>query len=197
MNINPDDTRLALWLEDELEGDDLAAFDKWVGQDAALLAAREEARRWRAMMAKAMPCDEEPPYPDFFNHRLEKSIRDLQPAAVPANRPRFSLRGWLMPLATCAGIVFAFWLGGKNAGMPEIDVSGAPRAIPVEPIIYTPENGVYAEWFESAGAVATVIVLDGVAAIPDTTDFSHSVHLNRVREIDSTALVADEPPIVE
>jgi hypothetical protein len=57
----------------------------------------------------------------------------------------------------------------------------------VEPIIYTPEKGVEAEWFSSSAAMATVIVLNGVQAIPDSTDFSHTVYLNRAREIDSTA----------
>jgi hypothetical protein len=197
MNINPDDTLLALWLEDELAGEELAAFEKRAAQDPALLAAREDARRWRAMMVDAMPGEIEPPYPEFFNHRIEKSIRDLQSAGVPASRPRFAPRAWLMPLAACACIVLAFWLGAKNAGTPEIDVSGAPRAIPVEPVIYTPEKGVHAEWFDSAGAVATVIVLDGVSAIPDSTDFSHTVYLNRGREIDSTARLADESPAME
>ena len=51
--------------------------------------------------------------------------------------------------------------------------------------------------FDSAGALATVIVLDGVQAISDDIDFSHTVYLNRVREIDSTAAIEDEPSIVE
>jgi hypothetical protein len=139
------------------------------------------------MMAAAVPSDEEPPYPDFFNHRIQKAIHELQPAPVMAARQRFSIRTWLMPLAACAGMVLAFLLGTKQASQPEIDVTGAPRAIPVEPIIYTPEKGVEAEWFSSSAAMATVIVLNGVQAIPDSTDFSHTVYLNRAREIDSTA----------
>jgi hypothetical protein len=66
-------------------------------------------------------------------------------------------------------------------------VAGAPKAIPVEPVVYTPENGVDAEWFASKEASATVIVLKGVAAIPDDTDFSATVYLPAEREIDSTA----------
>jgi hypothetical protein len=197
MNTYPDDTRLALWLDDELDGEELAAFEKWAAQDPALLASREDARRWRAMIADAMPREEEPPYPEFFNHRLEKSIRELQPVSMPDSRPRITLRSWLMPLTACAAVVLAFWLGGRKAGTYEIDVSGAPRAIPVEPIIYTPEKGVQAEWFDSTGALATVIVLDGVSAIPDNTDFSRTVYLNRGREIDSTARLSDESPAFE
>ena len=123
-------------------------------------------------MTATIPAEDEPPYADFFNHRIQKEIRAMQPVPVEVAKPRFSLRTWLMPLAACAGMVLAFWLGAKQAGPPEIDVTGAPRAIPVEPIIYTPEKGVDAEWFSSSGAMATVIVLNGLESIPDSTDFS-------------------------
>lgn len=198
MNTNPDDTRLAMWLEDELTGEELAAFEKWVAGNAELLAAREETRRWRAMMAETIPADVEPPYPDFFNHRVQKEIHDLQPAPPPVPaRPRFSLRSWLMPVTACAGMALAFWLGAKQSTAPEIDVAGAPPAVPGDPVIYTPEKGVEAKWFDSTGAVATVIVLEGVQAIPDDIDFSHTVYLNRGREIDSTAGIDDDNPAVE
>lgn len=197
MNINPDDTRLALWLDDELEGQELAAFEQWVAGNPELLAAREETRRWRAMVAGTIPAECEPPYADFFNQRVQKAIHDLQPAAPVASRRRFSLRAWLMPMAACAGMALAFWIGARQSTVTEIDVSGAPRAIPVEPVLYTPEQGVEARWFDSEGSLATVIVLDGVQAISDEIDFSHTVYLNREREIDSTAAIENEPPAVE
>jgi hypothetical protein len=199
MNINPDETRLAMWLEDELQGDELAAFEASVAGREDLHAARTEARRWREMMSAAMPSSEEPPYPEFFNHRVARSIRELEPkpaAAKPVSG--VSWRSWFMPIATCAGMVFAFWLGGKRmGGVPDIDVTGAPRAIPVDPVLYTPESGVSAEWFASVEASATVIVLNGVEAIPDATDFSETVYLNHQREIDSTATIDDKPSITE
>ncbi len=187
MNTTPDETRLALWLEDELHGEELAAVETWVADQPEHLAAREEVRRWRRMMAEGLPGEEEPPYPDFFNHRIAKSIRDLTAVPTVVSKPRHSLRSWLMPLAACAGMVLAFWLGAQRNVTPEIDVAGAPRAIPVEPILYTPEKGVTAEWFDSQQASATVIVLNGVEAIPDETDFSETAFIKRAREIDATA----------
>jgi hypothetical protein len=190
MNINPDETRLALWLEDELHGEELAAFEASIAGRHELHAAREEARRWREMMASELSSSQEPPYPEFFNHRVMRSIREMEarPAATPKAASGFSWRSWFMPVAACAGMAIAFWLGGKrNDGVPEVDVTGAPRAIPVEPVLYTPESGVSAEWFASAEASATVIVLNGVEAIPDATDFSETVFLKGQREIDSTA----------
>ena len=94
-------------------------------------------------------------------------------------------------------MAFAFWIGARQSAVPEIDVTGAARAIPVEPVLYTPEQGVEARWFDSEDALATVIVLDGVQAIPDDIDFSHTVYLNHEREIDSTAAIENETLLVE
>lgn len=190
MNTNPDDTRLALWLEDELHGEEFAAFEQWVAGRPELLEEREKARDWREKVAAAVPSAEEPPYPDFFNSRVAHGIHKLQimPAEAAKTAPRVSWRSWLMPLTACAGMVLAFWLGGqKQPGAIEIDVTGAPRAIPVDVVPYIPERGVEAEWFVSEDASATVIVLSGVNAIPDATDFSETVYLKAAREKDSTA----------
>ncbi|MEO5713115.1 MAG: hypothetical protein ABIT37_06470 [Luteolibacter sp.] len=188
MNTNPDEAKLALWLDDELEGEELATFEAWVLGQPEHLAAREETRRWRSMIASAVPASEEPPYPDFFNSRIAQAIREQTPqAAVVSEKRRFSWQSFLMPLAACAGMVLAFWVGTKAQPKVEIDVAGAPRAIPVEQIVYTPESGVKAELIASHDASAMVIVLDGVRAIPDSMDFSETTYVPVGREFDSTA----------
>jgi hypothetical protein len=188
MNTNPDETTLALWLDDELQGEELAAMDAWAENQPEHLAAREETRRWRRMMASAVPQSEEPPYAELFNGRIRTAIRRQEEESTVAAR-MFSWQSILLPLAACAGMVLAFWLGMRtqHAGPPEVDVAGAPRAIPVEPILYTPESGVKAEWFASTKASATVIVLNGVEAIPDAMDFSATASMQDEREIDATA----------
>lgn len=197
MNTNPDETKLALWLDDELAGEELAAFEAWVGDHPEHLAAREESRRWRRFMAAALPACEDPPYPEFFNSRIIREVcgevRAGRPAAADA--PRWSWRSLLMPLAACAGMVLAFQLGvrSQRSAIPEIDVAGAPKAIPVEPVVYTPEQGVKAEWIQSREASATVIVLSGVSAIPDEMDFSKTVSLDADDESQSTAGNPEEP----
>ena len=192
MNTNPDEATLALWLDDELQGEHLATVEAWAMSQPDQLAAREEVRNWRAMVASAIPAVEDPPYPDFFNSRVMKGIRDSEPKAVP--RKPFSWKPFLMPMAACAGMALTFWVGTKTRNAPpEYDVAGAPKAIPVEPVIYTPEKGVNAEWFASAHASATVIVLNGLAAIPDTTDFSETVYLPLDGESESTAGGIENP----
>ena len=59
MNMNPDEATLALWLDDELAGGDLAAVEAWVSGRPEQVTAREDVRRWRAMMAAAIPAAEE------------------------------------------------------------------------------------------------------------------------------------------
>ncbi|MEY4569201.1 MAG: hypothetical protein RLZZ398_640 [Verrucomicrobiota bacterium] len=192
MNTNPDEVTLALWLDDELAGADHAAVEAWALTQPERLASREKIRRWRATMATAIPASEEPPYPDFFNSRVLQAIREPVPAT---KTPSFFWKSWLMPVAVCAGMALTFWAGTQATSPPEYDVAGAPKAIPVDPVLYTPENGVAAEWFASKSASATVIVLNGVAAIPDSTDFSQTVNVPVEREIDSTASLEVNPEL--
>ncbi len=189
MNTNPDDAKLALWLDDELSGDELAAFEaREVTPE--LLAAREETRRWRQTLAAAFPASEEPPYPDFFNSRISRSIREEakpREQAAPARKSAF-WSSWLLPAAACAGMAFSFWIG--RASGP--DASGIVESRPpvsgvLHPLVYTPDMSVKAEWFDSSNASATVIVLQGVNAIPDSMDFADSAYVPIRRESDSTA----------
>jgi hypothetical protein len=185
MNTNPDETRLALWLDDELTGTDLSEMEAWAATRPEQLAAREELRSFRIMMAANLPASEEPPYPDFFLSRVNQGIRDLQAATAPA-KPTAAVpfwKSWVMPLAACAGMVLAFGIGKRSN-----EAAGALTVVPsVSPVVYTPEEGVDAEWFASTGAGANVIVLEGVAAIPDSTDFSETVYVPTVSESDRTA----------
>lgn len=193
MNMNPDEATLALWLDDELTSSDHVAVEAWAEKHPDQIAAREQVRRWRATMAAAVPATEEPPYPDFFNNKVLQAIREQTPKVEVREKASFSWTSWLMPIAACAGMALTFWAGTKTSGVPEIDVAGAPKAIPVEPVVYTPETGVNAEWFASTKASAMVIVLNGVTAIPDSTDFSETVMIPMEREIDSTAGIEMEP----
>lgn len=183
MNTNPDETRLALWLDDELTGADLAEMEAWAATRPEQLAAREELRSFREMMAANLPASEEPPYPDFFLSRVNQGIRDLQAAEAPA-KPSASVpfwKSWIMPIAACAGMVLAFGIGKRSNDAP-----AALTVVPaLAPVVYTPEDGVDAEWIASADA--NVIILEGVSAIPDATDFSETVYVPTARESDRTA----------
>lgn len=188
MNTTPDETTLALWLEDELTGADLAAVDAWAASRPEQLAMREENRRYKSTMRAAIPASIEPPSPDFFNARIARMIEtaaEAAPAAARANTVEvpfwLSPRSWFMPAAAAAGMLFAFWIG-SNTGSPRQAEQGLAGA----PDVYVPEVGVNAQWL-AAEDKSGVIVLTGVNAIPDATDFTQTVYLPLPREIDRTA----------
>lgn len=188
MNTNPDDTTLALWLDDELTGEELAGMNAWALDKPEQIDAREELRAFRKMMSENISASEEPPYPDFFLSRVSQGIRDLEREEKMPSRPVRSVsrsfwKSWLMPAAAFAGMVFAFGIGKQSGNSP-----AALAVVPaINPVVYTPEEGVDAEWISSATAEATVIVLQGVSAIPDSTDFSETVYVPTARESDRTA----------
>lgn len=171
MNTTPDETLLALWMEDELHGEEFATVDAWASARPEHLAARESLRGWKRQVSSAIPASEEPPYPDFFNHRIERSIRELQttaPAAASAPGSLAFWRSWFLPAGAFAGMALAFWMGQLSQSSAPV---GGPAGIAStdgwEPVVYTPDQAVDAEWFASSSADATVIVLNGLHAIPD------------------------------
>jgi hypothetical protein len=193
MNTKPDDETLALWLDDELEGDAFASMETWAAGQPDQLAARQSIREWRQQISGVMPKVEEPPYPDFFNCRIHAAISDLEkaPCNVIEAKASWWRSGWFMPAAAAAGMTLAFWMGTRTTTtqIPAsvVEVSSA------SPVVYTPETGVRADYFASRNADATVIVLDGVPAISDALDFRETAAVTPVREADSTAATLEKP----
>jgi hypothetical protein len=202
MNMPPDDAMLALWLEDELDGEDFAKVEAWAQSQPDQLAMRESARKWKAMISAGIPATEEPPYPDFFNARIARSISQQKVQQAPEAKPANSIPFWrkfALPLAAGVGMAFTFWLGIHSRSIPVVE-SIAEMTAPGEmtqladasenlpPTVYTPENGVRAECFDSDAASATVVILEGLAAIPKETDLTRlTAATDAPREIDSTA----------
>lgn len=190
MNTTPDDTTIALWLEDELTGEAFVHVESWASAQPDQLAARESLRSWKARLSSALPASEEPPYADFFNSRIARAIREAepvsaQPAAVAAARRPF-WRVWLMPATAFAGMALAFLMGRQTSTPQPIAAVPAP-VIRSVPVVYTPDRSVSAEWFDSNSASATVIVLQGIEAIPDATDFGETASLPAGKDHPSTA----------
>ena len=70
MNTTPDEERLALWVEDELDATSRAAVDAWAATQQEWLERREVARQVKALLGGSLPAAEEPPYAEFFNARI-------------------------------------------------------------------------------------------------------------------------------
>lgn len=192
MNTNPDETQLALWLDDELTGTDLAEMDAWAANHPEQLAAREELRKFRNLLAQSIPASEEPPYPDFFLTRINQGIRELEETTTASTRPQTAKapihfwKTWLMPIAACAGMVVAFSIGRQSGDTPATFTNQVPTTN-AAPLVYTPEEGVAAEWVSGPKGIASVILLKGVTAIPDSIDFSETVYVPTSKESDRTA----------
>ncbi|MEI6674436.1 MAG: hypothetical protein WCO57_04580 [Verrucomicrobiota bacterium] len=185
MNTMPDEATLARWLNDELEGAELATFEAAIHGNADYLAQRKDLRGLRTTLAATLPAVLDPPYPEFFNHRIAKAIRELT-SNTAAQRPSVFFRhAWWMPATAAAGMALAFWVGTKTGtvthGVTLAHSTPAPLMVQA-PAVYTPEHGVDAEWISGTDAAATVIVLEGVDAIPDALDFSDTAALKRTRD---------------
>jgi len=190
MNTKPDEIQMALWLEDELEGAERDQLDAWAAGHPELLQQRDELRAWKGWMKQALPVAESVPQPEFFQARVSREIRTLDAAressAVVARGGGW--RGILLPVASAAGMAFCFWLGGRYGNGVGGAVAAGTAAQPVmasgalTPVLYTPESQVAAHAFNSDGAAATVIVLEGVDAMPDSFEVPDSAAREGSRE---------------
>ena len=173
----PDEEVLGRWLEDELTGTEREQVEAWVAENPEWLEWREETRSWKSTLQAALPAEQEPPAAEFFDARLSRLVREeagvpKQGAPAPA-RSEARTSTWWVPVAAAAGMAFCFWAGMRLA------TGENPAAAGTMPVVYTPELGVEAEVFQSDGADGVVIVLDGVAAIPDSFEIPDRAALER------------------
>lgn len=191
MNTTPDDELLALWLDDALEGADAAKVDAWASARPEWLERREQARQLSPLLRAAVPASEEPPYAEFFNARIVREIRrEAGGAVATSSAVSGSLWRWFLPATAVAGMVLCFWAGTRMVPEPMSATPGPAAAAP-QPFLYTPEKGVKAAYFDSAPADAMIIVLDGVAAIPDSFEIPETASVREpdgaTADIDSAA----------
>ena len=182
MNTRPDDELLALWLEDELDPAGNAEVEAWIAEHEEWTAWRRETREWKQTLRHALPSEQTPPACEFFEARIQHIVRESPHGAdrparatTPANTRKTRHRMPWLPAAAAAGMALCFW-GGTRFSNPAAAPAPAPTpaATPLAgaPILYTPEQGVEAQMFESENAHAMVIVLDGVTAIPDSAQIT-------------------------
>lgn len=188
--MNPDNQTLLLWLEDELSNAEQVRIDAWAAEHPVWLTKRDAARHWRMQLPRFIPASEPLPHGDFFQSQLMRSIAPSAPAAsAPApSAGVFFWRKLMLPASVAAAMVLGFIGGMQWQTKPN-------RATTL--VTYTPEEGVQAEFFETSPAEGTVIVLNGVNALPDAFVSTETTavdphHLNAVgdKKQDSAALVA-------
>ncbi len=80
----PDEATLTLWMDGELDGDELTKMEAWAQEHPEVLAERDAMQAMNAEIKAAVPASLEPPYADFFNQRILRHIHDEMPAPAAA-----------------------------------------------------------------------------------------------------------------
>ncbi|MGB0992314.1 MAG: anti-sigma factor family protein [Akkermansiaceae bacterium] len=178
MNTPPDETTITLWMDGQLHGDELAAMDAWAAQHPELLAERDALHGMQANLRESIPASMEPAYPDFFNHKITRAIEDLQAeaagktsgdkprAASPAKR---NIWQWIAAPLALTAMAVCFYLGTKVGTAPS---PTGPQPIVDASSVYTPDQAVTADIFNTDDQQATVIVLEGLDDIPDDVEMA-------------------------
>ena len=176
MNQERKEQLITLFVDGRLSDDEKAEWEKAVAEDPSLREQAEAASEIANLMRSEIPASQEPPYPEFFNSQVLKRIRDeaADPSAPEADAPSpFSLDGvlsWIrspLTLAAAAVIVLSFVV--KNLLAPPGTVISDRTIVQA---VYAPDAGVEVSTTFDEGASACVILLDGLAAIPEDVEVS-------------------------
>jgi hypothetical protein len=168
MNKQPDETTLTLWIDGELEGEELSRVEAWAQDHPELLAERDAIRAMNSDIRDTVPASVDPPYADFFNQRILRHIEDEQLTRTPADSKenKRSIWQWFAAPAAAAAMVLCFYMGTR------VSDPGTARSLSITtatsvPTVYTPDGDVSADMFRENDNGATVIVLTGLEDIPD------------------------------
>lgn len=163
----PDDQLLGRWLDGELTPEEAARFEAMMAADPAL---REEAQSMKKMgedIRAHVTMDREVPHADFFNSQIMERITAEQQAEQRAKTgsKATASAGWLdwlrMPwvYAGAAAVLVAGFFLLQNR---PLSTDGHTQILS----LYAPSATVKATASYNADADATVLMLDGLEAIP-------------------------------
>ena len=107
---------LTRWMDDGLSDEELRELEPFLAEHPELYEEKTDYARLRQELQAAIPAEVEPPFPDFFNSRLERMVREEGRGASKTD----SRRGegsfnriwllWMAPAATAAVVVaFLCW----------------------------------------------------------------------------------------
>jgi anti-sigma-K factor RskA len=174
MNTPPEDHDLIRWLDDEMTNAERTAFESRLDADPKLKAEAEEMRQLSQSLRNHVPREMPVPHADFFNSQIQVRISQLemdeQRAAARRGASSSWLGGfWMRLLIPAAALVMV--------GMGWLALHTPPAAGSVVVSIYTPDSRVQAATVENVEAQATVLLLEGLDAMPaDQNVAGLSVH---------------------
>jgi anti-sigma factor RsiW len=159
--------RFTAWVDGQLAGDELAAFERELATHPDALADRAAAQKL-ATLLRTHPAAPPLTNPDFFNLQLMQRIeaeRPKSPARGDGERARWF---WTLPRlawagAACLLVAFALFRALIPVGQPPPRASAPYFAQVIETwpaddtisahTVYTPEDNVTVLWIEGLGQV--------------------------------------------
>ena len=160
---------LTRWMDGGLSDEELRELEPVLDESPELHQERADYIRLREDLRAAMPAQVDPPFPDYFNSRLGRVIREGSGKSSSMESPR-AARGlnrlwfwWMVPAATGA-VVFAFLLGmkrGQSANPAAVVDSAAGSEV------YSPLASVSTEVILDRESNSTLLIVEGLAPLED------------------------------
>jgi anti-sigma-K factor RskA len=180
---------LIRWLDGEMTAPERVAFEQRLEHDAALAKEARELRALSVGLRTHLPAEMSVPHADFFNSQIQVRIAQMdldQARSQQTGSSWASLLLWLRQPQFAAACAVALAVLGFVLLRPSSDVA-------VESLIlssYTPDARVQAHAFHDSAAEATVLMLEGLDAIPAEKKVSGiDVHRSEMEpEVASTTL---------
>lgn len=162
-----EEKKLTLWIDGELDDEQVRDL---LDAHPELIELKKSADETGSLLRQGLPIEENLPYPDFFNHRIQQRL--LEEDEVESKSPAINMKeeASYFPLFTrsrlFAGLAFAALAIGLIVN--SFISPDASTAIARSEVIgtYTPNPNVIASSHYNAEAGATIIQLDGLEEIP-------------------------------
>lgn len=184
-----DEHALTRWIDGEMDENERKKFEERLERDSILAQEAEKLRTLSSSIRAHLPAEMDVPHADFFNSQIEIRIAQMDLEQSRTRPPEISWRSifqwipssWIIPVSAVALAVFAgvqLWPSSKTTAESIILSS------------YTPDTRVQARSFHDAEAEATVLLLDGLDAVPSAKKISGiNVHRSEIEpEMASTSL---------
>jgi anti-sigma factor RsiW len=167
MDLERQQEQLTRWIDGELAGEELREFEAAAARDPQLREAKAEAESLRLLLQADMP-ERDIPNPDFFNSQIQRRISEGTAKPAAAIAPAGGILSWFRSPFTLASAAAVFLLGMVILSKGPSEGSAADHTSVAS--TYTPDKNIVARLSYSEEADASVIMLDGLAALPDSTE---------------------------
>ena len=171
MKTPSEDHDLIRFLDGEMSDTERASFEVRLETEPMLKSEVSLMQRLSADLRTHLPVEMPVPYADFFNSQIQMRIAQEEPVTLPAVRSSW-FDWWRIPtLATAAAAV-------AIGGFMIVQNQKQPANNSMVHSIYVPNPSVQARSFHSDEAQATVLILEGVEAMPSDRQMV-SFHIER------------------